>query len=128
MALLRPRGFRIGVVARAEHHHEQLYVDDLAAVTVDDHGAFSRVVNEHLLAGAVCLAHDQVQSLAPAMVVLAELAVLIGLQRRLTGARRLDVFGPQQLQGHAGAPQLLMDPLAVDRRAICRRWVLALTK
>jgi hypothetical protein len=61
------------------------------------------VVHEQLLAGDVDLAHRALQARGPGAVLHAKGGVLVG-----QGVVAL-VLLPQQLQGHAGAAQLLVD-------------------
>src|ERR1700676_2633364 len=84
---------------------------DLTAIAVNWHRA-PGVVDEHLLAGEVPLAHRALQALLPVPVNLAERASLVR-RRTMLGA----VFLPQQLQGHVPvAFELPVDPRAVRCR------------
>src|SRR3984957_14829242 len=89
---------------------------DLTAVAVNRYRA-ARVIDEHLLAGEVPLAHRALQALLPVPVNLAERASLVR-RRAVLGA----VFLPQQLQGYVPvAFELPVDPCAV-RRCPSRRF------
>src|SRR5262245_34803848 len=55
--LLRVSGFGVGVVGRAEHGDEDLRLLDFTRQRIDDGNCWSGVINEHLLAGAMGLAH-----------------------------------------------------------------------
>jgi len=78
-------------------------------VDVGDRGTGE--VDEHLLPGPVVLTHHHVELLPPLPVPLAEPAVLVPVR---VGPL---VLHPQQLQGHALAPQLRVDPSPVRFRA-----------
>src|SRR3954454_16432130 len=47
---LRARRLRVRIVARAQHHHKQLHVVDLAGVCVDHSRFLARIVEKCLLA------------------------------------------------------------------------------
>jgi transposase-like protein len=83
------------------------------------HRAHAGEIDEELLAGAVLLAHDDIELAPPVSVQIAETGVAIALLAML-----LVVLLPEQLQGHAAALQLPVDPLKVGRRPIAspRRW------
>ena len=66
-------------------------------------------------AGAVLLAHDEVEMARPGPVVAAELGVLVAVGLALL------VFHVQQLEGHALSSQLAMDRRPVGQRP-ARRW------
>src|ERR1700730_13273626 len=84
---------------------------DLPAIAVNWYRA-AGVIDEHLLAGEVPLAHRALQALLPVPVNLAERASLVR-RRTMLGA----VFLPQQLQRDVPvAFELPMDPRAVRRR------------
>ena len=112
---LRARRLRVREVRGAEHGDEQLHLDPLARLLVPDARLLARVVDEGLLAGLVHLAHRRAPLPQPPAVVLAELrvAVPVGLL--------LHVLEVQQLQRHADAPSLAVDPRAVRRRLLRRR-------
>jgi hypothetical protein len=126
VALLRAGCLREGVVARAEHHDEELDLDHFSGFRIDHFGALARVVDERFLAGAVCLPHHEIEPGAPSVIALAKLRVLIGRLLARDPFGGLDVLGPQKLQRHAGAAQLVVDPIEVDRSARQRRAVLRL--
>lgn len=100
----------------AQHGDEHLGVTYLAGGLADDRHGRPAVVDEQLLAGAVDLAHAAPLTAAPGAVVLAELAVAVGLV-----AVDLDVLRPQQLQGHALALERLVNLEVVRRREAQRR-------
>src|ERR1700688_404645 len=84
---------------------------DLTAIAVNRYRA-AGVIDEHLLAGEVSLAHRALQALLPVPINLAERASLVR-RRTMLGA----VFLPQQLQGYVSvAFELPMDPRAVRGR------------
>src|ERR1700692_4226864 len=84
---------------------------DLTAVAVNRYCAAS-VIDEHLLAREVPLAHRALQALLPVPINLAERASLVR-RRTMLGA----VFLPQQLQGHMPvAFEFAVDPCAVRGR------------
>ena len=117
-AVLRGRGARVGVVRRAQHRHENLCAADLAAGRIDDGHRLAGVVDEQALAGDVGLAHRALERGNPGAVLDAEARVLVG--RRVRVDELALVFLPQQLQGHAGALELLVDP-GVIRLELARR-------
>jgi hypothetical protein len=94
-----------------ERRDEDLGRTDLAAPRIDHRHRVAAVVDEHLLAGAVHLAHRTGQRAPIGVIARAELAVSIC---RLTVRRR--VLLPQKLQGHALALELLVDQRIVGRR------------
>ena len=73
---LRPGGLGEGVARGAEHGHEDLRLTHLAGLGVDHRHRLPGVVDEQFLAGAVLLAHHQVELSGPFPVLLAEPAVL----------------------------------------------------
>ena len=117
---LRPRRLRIRVFRRAERRHKDLGGQDLAALGVDHRDGAAAVVDEHLLPGPVHLAHRAGEPAAILVIVQAELAVPVR-----TLPVRLLVVLPQQLQGDALAPQLLVDQRIVRLRVALRRCRLA---
>src|SRR5579859_588329 len=121
--LLRARRLREGVVARAEDRDEELDLGDLAGLPIDDSRLLAGVVDEDLLAGAMHLPHHDAERLPPSRVQVAEAAVLVRSQRRLTRGR-VPVLDPECLQRHARSCQLATHPREVDRHA-CRRLVAA---
>jgi hypothetical protein len=72
-------------------------------MSIDDLDGLPGVVDKQLLAGAVGLAHHQIELAGPVTVVVAEPAV--GEALRVGDA----VLFPQQHQRHAGPAQLLVD-------------------
>ena len=97
---LRPCRLGIGVVRRPEHRDEDLCLAKRTGVAVDHPDRMPGVVDEHLLAGAVLLAHHHVHLRGPRPVLPAEPAVLHPL-----GMNRL-VLLPQQREGDPLAAQL----------------------
>ena len=93
------RGIGEGVARSAHGRDEDV---GSAAVCQTDCGA--SVVDEHLLTGAVDLAHGAFEGFGETAVVLAELGVAVDGRIGVL----LAVFLPQQHQGHAFAPQLLV--------------------
>ncbi len=71
------RRFGVGEIARAEDHHEELDIDDLARSAINNVKLHTRVVDEGLLACAMLLAHHERQLLSPGAIQIAELAVLV---------------------------------------------------
>ena len=114
---LRPGGLGEGVARGAEHGHEDLRLTLLAGLGVDHRHRLPGVVDEQLLAGAVLLAHHQVELSSPFPVLLAEPAVLQPL-----GMDRLVLF-PEQGQRYVLAPQLPahLAPLRQRTRRVARR-------
>ena len=107
---LRPRRLGVGVVRRPENRDEDLRLAKLSGVAVDHRDRLPRVVDEHLLAGAVLLAHHHVELGRPGPVQLAEPAVLHPLGMRLL------VLLPQQRERHPLAAKL-----AVNHRPLRHR-------
>src|SRR6201992_2890659 len=105
------------VVARAEHHHEELDGTDLSGSAVDELRRLAGVVDERLLAGVMCLSHRQRELRPPLGVQVAELAVLVGSPLIAGSARGLLVLETEELERDAGASQLAVNPLEVDRNA-----------
>lgn len=108
---LRPGRLRVRVLRGAQGRHEDLGGEDLAALRVDYRDGVAAVVDEHLLPGAVHLAHRAGQPAAVLVIVQAELAIPV---RALPV--RLLVFLPQQLQGDSLALELLVDQRIVRLR------------
>ncbi len=108
---LGPGGLGIGVVTGPQGGHTDLGLPDLPRGLLDTGYSLPRVVHEQLLTGPVVLAHNQVQRARPDPVAVAELAVLDTI-----GVHRL-VLLPQQQQGDARAPVLLMDGGPIRHRA-----------
>ena len=100
---LRPGRLGERVARRAEHGDEDLRLTQFAGLRVDDRHGLAGIVDEHPLAGAMLLAHHDVELARPGAVLLAEAAVLQPLRMG-----RL-VLLPQQRERHALAPQLLVD-------------------
>ncbi len=109
---LRPRRLGEGVARRPEDRHEDLRPPLLAGLAVDHRHRLPGVVDEQLLAGAVVLAHHQVELPGPGPVLLAEPAVLQALGVALL------VLLPEQRQRHALAPQLPVDLAPVRQRPL----------
>lgn len=76
----------------------------LPAAGINDRDCLASVVDEELVTAHMCLAHRALELGRPAVVLLAEGAVFVGLPLVL-----LLVLLPQQLQGHAGAAQFTVD-------------------
>ena len=109
--LLGAKGLGVGVGGGTQAGHEQLRLEgDRVAVSVVDGDGGPGEVDEHLLAGAVVLAHHDVDLLAPFDVAVAELAVAEALWMLFA------VLEPQQLQGHALALELFVDRSPVRQR------------
>ena len=103
------RGPDEGVAGRAERGHK-----DVGPIAIGELDRRAGVVDEELLAGAVDLAHRALQPQRIAPIPLAELAVAVG---RLPGVGR-DVLLPQQHEGHALAPQLLVHAAVVRQHVV----------
>jgi hypothetical protein len=116
--LLRPRCFRVGVVARAENSDEQLDLDDFASDRVDKLRFHAGVVDEQLVNRDVYLTHHRRLPLQPLTVSLAE--------RRVTQPLRLlrEVLDVQQGERYCAPSKLQMDHRAVGLWANTRqcRW------
>ena len=108
---LRPGRFRISVAGGSQSGDEDLGFVDLAALRVDHLGRGAGVIDEHLLAGHMALAHGYVELAFPSPIARAELAVAITI--RVDGA----VFFPQQRQGDAGPLEFAMQRRPVGGRA-----------
>ena len=113
---LRPGRLRIRVLRGAERRHEDLGGEDFPAPRIDHRDGVAAVIDEHLLPGAVHLAHRAGEPAAILVVMNTELAVPI---RAL--AVRLLVFLPQQLQGDSFALELLVDHGIVGLRVTLGR-------
>jgi len=111
---LRHRRLDVRVVARAEHHHEQLDLGDLARVSIHDLRLLAGVVHKRLLAGAVRLSHRRREFVSKARVEVAELAVLVRPRHSRRLGERLLVLEPETLERDAVSTQLAMDPDEID--------------
>jgi hypothetical protein len=109
-------GLGIRVARGAQDGHEQLRPPHLAGGGIDDGQGLAGEVDEELLAGAVLLAHDQVEPPLPGPVEAAELGVPVAV-----GVLRL-VLHVQQLEGHALAAQLAVDGRPVGQRPARGGW------
>ena len=105
---LGARGARIGVVGGAQYRHEDLRLGDLPRAGIHDGHGLPGVVQKHLLAGHMRLAHRALERLGPGGVFDAERGVLVGYPLVL-----LLVLLPQQLQRDAGAFELAVNPVVV---------------
>src|SRR5690606_13902251 len=100
---LRVGSLGVGVATGPQHGDEDLGRARFARGGVDDLDGLPGIVDEELLAGAMLLPHDEIDSAAPVAVAIAEAAVLIAV-----GMYGL-VFLPQQHERHALAAHLLME-------------------
>ncbi len=115
---LRFRRLRVRVVARAEHRHEELHLDDLTGAPIDVRGLLARVVDEALLARLVRLPHHDTGAPKPP-------PVHVAVRRVSKPARvRLQVLKMQKLERDAHALQLLVHVHRIRTRAIVtwHRW------
>ena len=110
---LRPGGFRVGVATGAQHRDEDLGMADLASPPIHDLDGESGVVHEQLLAGAVLLAHHDIELACPGPILVAEPAVM-----ETFGVGGL-VLVPQQRERYALAAQLAMNMAPIRNRALC---------
>ena len=100
---LAPGYLREGVARRTQHAEEDLRLADLASLAVDDRQRLAGIVDEHLVAGDMVLAHRGRKPLLETAEQLAEPAVAVAI--RMNRA----IFLPKDLQGHAR-------PLQLDRQ------------
>ena len=107
---LRPGRLGVGVVRRPQHRDEDLRLAKLSGVAVHHPDRVPGVVDEHLLARTVLLAHHDVDLRGPRPVPRTEPAVLHPL-----GMNRL-VLLPQQCERHPLATQLAVDLAPVRNR------------
>jgi len=99
-----PGGLGVRVVAGAQHRYEDVRRPGFAGDRVDDVDGVARVVDEHLLAGAVVLPQHDIQVSRPIPILLAKPTVADPFGMIFL------VFLPEQLQGHATIRlQFLMD-------------------
>lgn|SRR5690606_28563521 len=75
--LLRPVGFGIGVIARAEHGHENLRLPAFSRLPIYHRDCLPGIVDEQLLCGPVPLSHHRLELLGPLPIEMAELAVAV---------------------------------------------------
>jgi hypothetical protein len=75
--LLRESSLCECVVGSAEDGHEDLRLGYFPSGRIDDRDGLSGIVNEHLLAGAMSLAHRESEPLLPLLVVKEELRALV---------------------------------------------------
>jgi hypothetical protein len=87
-------GFGIRVGTGAEHRDEKMRLPDVAAGAAVNRDGGPGPVDEHLLASFVLLTQNNVLRLTPALVQLAESAVLVAFRVRDP------IFFPEQLQRH----------------------------
>ena len=112
--LARPR-LREDVARRAHGGDEQLHRPHLAGRRVDDVDRVAGEVDEHLLAGGMALPHRRAQPALEGAVLLAEPTVAEPV--RMSGA----IFLPQERQGDALAPHLLVERRPFRSRTSARR-------
>ncbi len=77
---LRPGRFGVGVVGGAQHRDEDLGVAYLAGDPIDDADLLARVVDEHLVAGHVVLAHHRGQPPLELPIKIAKARVAIAIR------------------------------------------------
>ena len=107
---LRPRRLGEGVVRRPEHRDEVLRLAYLPGLALHHRHGAPGVVDEHLLARAMLLAHHRIERRRPCPVTVTESAVLQPL-----GMGRL-VLLPQQRKRHVVATQLAVNLCPVRQR------------
>jgi len=90
---------------------------DLPGLRIDQMRPLAREVDEHLVAGAMHLAHRGRLRATVACVGLAELAVLVWTQSVAARAGCGRVLLPEQVHGHANSTHLAVDPGQIDRRS-----------
>ena len=112
---LRPGGFHVGVVARAQHGDKDLGLPHLARGPRYDRHRLPGIIHEHLLAGLVGLPHPDVQAARPAAIMLAKLGVLVALRVLLL------VLLPQKLERDALALEFLMNPFPIRQGTFASR-------
>jgi len=100
--------FGVGVVGSAQAAAEDRRLGDLPGPCRDDGLGLAGQIDEGFLPGSVCLAHDDVDRLLPAAVVVAELGVLQAVFRVI-----VPVFDPELLQCHAVAAEFPVQVLVV---------------
>jgi len=111
---LGPGGLDVGVARRAEGGDEHLGGMDLAGQAVDYVEGGAGVIDEHLLASHVSLAHGQGEPAPPGAIEVAEPAVAVPVRMNRP------VLFPQKGQGHAGLPQRAMQGRPVGERPTVR--------
>ena len=109
---MAPGRLGVGVAGRAEHGDEDLGTADLAGGRVKNLDGLSGIVDEHLLAGDMALAHDRRQPTAPGAVELAETAETIAIRLGRP------VFLPKQPLGHARTLEFAVNDRPVRFAAI----------
>ena len=112
---LRPRHLGVRQIRGAKHRDEELELDHLPSRRIHDVRLLPGVVDEKLVAGDVDLAHHEAAPLQPLAIPLAERRVLQPV------GDALDVLVVKQLQRHADAMALTMDPRAIGAGPLRRR-------
>jgi hypothetical protein len=97
---LRPGRLGVGVVGRAQHRDEDLGIAYLTGRGIDNADLLARVVDEHLVAGHVMLAHHRRQPPLELPIKIAEARVAVAVQMSLA------VLLPQHHQADARALEL----------------------
>ena len=100
--VLAARGLGIDQPARPEDADKEFDLDAGPRRRVDQRRALPREIDKEFLAGPMHLAHRGLEHLRPAAIALAEVAVGV------PGRVRAPILQPEQLQGDAGAFQLLV--------------------
>ena len=113
--LLAGQRFGIRVAAGSQNGDEQFCAADHARRAVDDRNRGAGKVDEELLAGAVLLAHHDIEMGSEGRVALGEPGIAIAI-----GAA-FPVFGPEQLERDVGPVHLAMDHLPVGHRSSARK-------
>ena len=101
---LAPGGLGEGVAGGAQHCHKDLCPAHFTGRAIHHGHGRAAVVDKDLLTGTVDLTHATALPATPESVVVAVLAVAVGLV-----AVAFHVLGPEQLQGDAFGLELLMD-------------------
>jgi hypothetical protein len=96
-------GLSVGIVAGAQDGDEQMGRANLSAGRVDDGDGLASIIHEQLLPRLMGETHGGFQSLSPAAVEFAELAIPIPVRVSLT------ILDPQEAQGDAFLAQLSVD-------------------
>src|ERR1041385_1633286 len=101
--LLRPGGFGVGVIRRAEHGDEDLRLADFAGERIHDWHRRAAVINEQLVSGGVRLTHSWREPAFEFAVEYTEVRVAVMVGRMLSG-----VLFPKKLERYSFVAQFLV--------------------